>query len=121
MQFTFPWPYSPGEWFAFCAAALTVAIGLALVGLALAAARRAGPGMAAALPGGLLAGLGVVPVLFAQPLLYLALAAAWLAAALAEAATALAAGGGTGGRWLRVLAALVLGLVPGAYAVGLLG
>jgi hypothetical protein len=85
-------PASSGEWLAFLSALATLLYGLVaflmprtalrLLHLAPAGDRPEGLAESRAALGGFRVGLGLVAILFAQPLIYLVLGAAWGAAAI---------------------------------------
>ncbi|KJS19613.1 MAG: membrane protein [Hoeflea sp. BRH_c9] len=83
----FYWPSSQGEWLAWCSAAATIGLGLALLlapRLSLRAMRlQTAPdhpeavAEARATMAGFYLGVGICALIFAQPLIYLALGAGW--------------------------------------------
>ncbi|WEX09957.1 DUF4345 domain-containing protein [Chelativorans sp. AA-79] len=121
MDFAFPWPYSPGEWLAWIGAALTALFGLAnLIAprLILRAGAAADAGSTRALLGGFYAGTGLSAILFAQPLIYLALGIAWALAALGQALSLLFDKGSAVGKSARLAATLLMAALPLAFVLG---
>jgi hypothetical protein len=129
MDFAFPWPYSQGEWLAWSGAALTVLIGLAFLfarGLMLKAVRlepRDGCPQAVAegraTIGGFYIGFGLTAILFAQPLVYMALGFAWAVSAFGRLVSILSDRGGTARNWLLLLLSLILAGLPLVFALGI--
>lgn len=123
MEFIFPWPSSLGHWLAFLSAAGAVLLGLALILAPLIRRFRPSAGGDASFPAGSLAGgfstgLGLAAILFDQPLIYLALGAAWgFAAVAAMIDLACRRGGGAGG-WRLFMLQIALALMPLAYVFG---
>ncbi|MCP1200966.1 DUF4345 domain-containing protein [Notoacmeibacter sp. MSK16QG-6] len=92
MEFALPIPADPGEWLALASAVVTAVLGLYMM----AVPRRAlglrhmdaefiglpASGIARARAGGFHLGLGLAAILLWQPLLFLALGAAWIFAAI---------------------------------------
>lgn len=128
MNFAFPWPYSQGEWLAWAAAAITVALGLIAVfaprftlrslGLRSIDGRAGGLAAARAQLGGFYIGIGLAAILFAQPLVYMALGAAWALAALGRIVSITSDRGGTFAIWIGLFATLALAALPLAFALG---
>jgi hypothetical protein len=129
MDFVFPWPYSQGEWLAWSGAAVTIVIGLAFL-LAprpmLKAARlepQAGYPQAVAegraTIGGFYVGFGLCAILFAQPLVYMALGFAWAVSAFGRLVSILSDRGGTPRHWLLLLVSSVLAGLPLVFALGI--
>ena len=111
-----------GEFLAFCAAAVTSLIGLVLLfapgiafralGLDLREGRRGGYAEARSTMGGFHLGLGLAALLLAQPMVYLALGAAFALAAFGRILSMLSDGGNTLVNWLYVIVQLVLSALP---------
>lgn len=127
MAFTFPWPYSQGEWLAWSTAAFTVLLGLTLLlaprfGLRLLGVRygreTGATSVVRALLGGFPLGAGLTAIILAQPFIYLALGFSWAFAALGCLLSLAADGGGAVRGLLGFLATLVLAALPLAYALG---
>lgn len=128
MDIAFPWPYSQGEWLAWSAAAATVAIGLCFLlapRLMLGALRldpRTGYPQAVAegraMIGGFYVGFGLCAILFAQPLVYLALGFAWAVSAFGRLVSILSDSGNTLRNWLLLVVSIVLAALPIAFVMG---
>lgn len=118
MEFVFPWPVSEGEWLAFAAAVATVAFGFFTIAALLFTHFPSALTMRAH-AAGLMVGVGLVALLMAQPLIYLALGAGWAFAALLQIA-AMARHGRAGAASLAgLVAALVLAALPILHALGM--
>ncbi|WP_309084171.1 DUF4345 domain-containing protein [Chelativorans sp.] len=116
MEIAFPWPYSPGEWLAWIGAALTALFGLVnLLAPRLGGIEGAG---SRALSGGFHVGIGLSAILFAQPLIYLALGIAWALAAVGQMLSVLFDRGGTVTKLLGFAAALLMAALPLSFAFG---
>ena len=123
-------PTEMGEFLAFCAAAVTSLIGLVLLfapgiafralGLDLREGRRGGYAEARSTMGGFHLGLGLAALLLAQPMVYLALGAAFALAAFGRILSMLSDGGNTLVNWLYVIVQLVLSALPLGYVFGFL-
>lgn len=116
----FPWPSSAGNWLAFLSAAGAILLGLALV---LAPLMRPGVSsnatlLTGSLAGGFSSGLGLVAILFDQPLLYLALGAAWGFAAVAGIIALACRRGGHAAGWFLLIIQFALAFMPLAYVFG---
>jgi hypothetical protein len=127
MELTIPWPTSTGEALAFASAVCAILAGLAalvLPGLwaGLTGEPRDRAAASAALRGaaGFPIGLGLAALMLAQPLLYLALGAGWLFAAVGRTVALFADRTAWGLAILRLALDLVLAALPLAYAFGLL-
>jgi uncharacterized membrane protein HdeD (DUF308 family) len=130
MEFAFPWPFTQGEWLAWCSAAVTVLLGLLLLfgprlsfrmlrlqtveghpeAIAEARARMAG----------FYLGLGLCCILLAQPLLYMALGFSWAFTAFGRVVSMLSDRGNTFYNWVLLAVELALAALPLAFAVGLI-
>jgi hypothetical protein len=123
-------PTETGEFLAFCAALATAAIGLIFlfapglafraIGLDLREGRRGGYAEARSVMGGFPLGLGLAAVLLAQPMVYLALGAAFALAAFGRILSMLSDGGNTLWNWLYLAAQTVLAALPLAYVFGMI-
>jgi hypothetical protein len=121
-------PTETGEFLAFCAAVATVAIGIVFLfapglafralGLDLREGRRGGYAEARSVMGGFPLGLGLAAVLLAQPMVYLALGAAFALAAFGRILSMLSDGGNTLVNWAYLLVQIVLAGLPLAYVFG---
>ena len=129
MELAFPWPVSQGEWLAWSSAAVTALFGLVMLlapRLALKAMRlrpvEAHPEAVAevrAASGGFHLGVGLSAILFAQPLIYLALGLCWALAAFGRFVSMLSDGGNTPYNWARLILEGALGALALVYALGL--
>ena len=128
MELAFPWPVSDGEWIAWSAAAVTVAIGLMflfmpgttfrLLGLS---THERGPhaiGEARSTLAGFPIGLGLSCILLAQPVLYIALTFAWGFTAFGRLISMMSDKANTALNWLFLLIAVALACMAGAYSFG---
>lgn len=131
MGFAFPWPYSQGEWLAWGVAAVTTLLGLLFLfapRLSLRLLRlqttQAHPKALSAVRGplaGFHLGLGLCSILFAQPFLYVALGVAWALDAFGRAISIMSDDGNTLYGWTLLVFALVMAILPLAFAIGLIG
>ena len=123
-------PTETGEFLAFCAALATAAIGLIFlfapglafraIGLDLREGRRGGYAEARSVMGGFPLGLGLAAVLLAQPMVYLAMGAAFALAAFGRILSMLSDGGNTLWNWLYLAVQMVLAALPLAYVFGMI-
>lgn len=122
-------PASPGEWLAWSSAALTMALGfvalfaprimLRVMRLQTLPDRDSGLAEIRASYGGFRIGLGAACLLLhPQPLLYLALGAAWIATAFGRLVSMLSDRGMTIANWLFIVFELVMGGLALAYVLG---
>lgn len=128
MDLAFPWPYSPGEWLAWASAVCTILLGLAALLAPRVALRALGVpasekssgarGILRAQVGGFYIGIGITAILFAQPLIYLALGMAWAIAALGRLVSMAADGGGMDAQVPGFLLAVLFAGLPLAFALG---
>lgn len=128
MELAFPWPISEGEWLAWSSAAVTALLGLVMllapriVGRALRLQAVAGHpeaiGEIRAALGGFYLGIGLSAILFAQPLIYLALGLCWALAAFGRFVSMLSDDGNTPYNWLRLAIEGLLGALALAFALG---
>lgn len=129
MELAFPWPISQGEWLAWSSAAVTALLGLAMLLAPCAVLRllRLQPvperpeavGEVRATLGGFYLGAGLSAILFAQPLIYLALGLCWALAAFGRFVSMLSDRGNTAYNWLRLVIEAALGGMALAFALGL--
>lgn len=129
MEFAFPWPFSQGEWLAWTSALVTVVFGLILFfapGLSLRLLRlQTTPDHPEALAearatmSGFYLGLGLCCILFAQPMLYIALGASWALTAFGRIVSMMSDRGNTLYNWVSVAVEIVLAALPLAFAFGL--
>ena len=129
MELAFPWPISQGEWLAWSSGAMTALWGLILLLAPRIAARalrlQAAPdhpeaiGELRATLGGFHLGVGLSAILFAQPLIYLALGLCWAVAAFGRFVSMLSDGGNTPYNWLRLILEGGLGALALVFALGL--
>ena len=129
MELAFPWPVSQGEWLAWSSAAVTALFGLVMLLAPRAALRliRLQPapdhpdaiGEVRATLGGFYLGAGLSAILFAQPLIYLALGLCWALVAFGRLVSMLSDGGNTLRNWLRLVVDAALGVLALAFALGL--
>lgn len=128
MELAFPWPISQGEWLAWSSAAITALWGLILLLAPRIAARilrlQAAPdhpeaiGELRATLGGFHLGVGLSAILFAQPLIYLALGLCWALAAFGRFVSMLSDDGNTVYNWTRLVIEGILGALALGYALG---
>ncbi|MEP9399751.1 DUF4345 family protein [Mesorhizobium sp. KR2-14] len=131
MEFAFPWPMTPGEWWAWSSAAVTVLFGLVLLfaprvslrilRLQPVETRQEAVAEARATMAGFYLGLGMCCILLAQPLLYLALGFSWLFTAFGRIISMLSDQGNKLYNWVWLFLALVLAGLPLAFAFGFSG
>jgi hypothetical protein len=121
-------PTDTGEFLAFCAAVVTSLIGLVFLfapgiafralGIGIREGRRGGYAEARSTMGGFHLGLGIAALLLAQPMVYLALGAAFALAAFGRILSMLSDGGSTVVNWLYLIVQIVLSALPLAYVFG---
>lgn len=121
-------PTETGEFLAFCAAVVTSLIGLAFLfapgltfralGIDIREGRRGGYAEARSTMGGFHLGLGIAALLLAQPMVYLALGAAFALAAFGRILSMLSDGGNTVVNWIFLIVQIVLSGLPLAYVFG---
>lgn len=129
MEFAFPWPFSQGEWLAWSSAAVTVLFGLILFfapSLSLRLLRlQTTPehpealAEARATMSGFYLGLGLTCILFAQPMLYIALGASWALTAFGRIVSMMSDRGNTIYNWISLALEIALAALPLAFAFGL--
>lgn len=128
LEFVFPWPTSTGGWLAFLSAAVTIAFGLLLFFAPRWSLRllRLQPvpdhpealSESRATMAGFYLGVGLACVLLDQPLLYLALGAAWAFTAFGRLVSIALDRGNTAFNWISVIVELVLAALPLAFVLG---
>ncbi|URK86865.1 DUF4345 domain-containing protein [Rhizobium sp. RCAM05350] len=121
-------PTETGEFLAFCAAVVTSLLGLVFLfapgiafralGIDLREGRRGGYAEARSTMGGFHLGLGIAALLLAQPMVYLALGAAFALAAFGRILSMLSDSGSTVVNWLYLVIQIVLSALPLAYVFG---
>jgi hypothetical protein len=121
-------PTETGEFLAFCAAAVTSLLGLVFLfapgiafralGIDLREGRRGGYAEARSTMGGFHLGLGLAALLLAQPMVYLALGAAFALAAFGRILSMLSDSGNTVVNWLYLIVQIALSALPLAYVFG---
>ncbi len=121
-------PTDTGEFLAFCAAVVTSLLGLVFLfapgmafralGIGIREGRRGGYAEARSTMGGFHLGLGIAALLLAQPMVYLALGAAFALAAFGRILSMLSDGGSTVVNWLYLIVQIVLSALPLAYVFG---
>ena len=127
MELTLPWPTTTGEALAFASAACAILAGVAALilpgiwaGLTGEPRDRAAASSALRAASGFPIGLGIAAIMLAQPLLYLAVGAGWLFAAIGRAAALAADRTALGMGLLRLALDILLAALPLAYAFGYL-
>lgn len=121
-------PTETGEFLAFCAAVVTACLGLVFffapgiafraLGIDLREGRRGGYAEARSTMGGFHLGVGLSAILLAQPMVYLALGAAFALAAFGRVLSMLSDGGNTLVNWLFLALQIMLSALPLAYVFG---
>jgi hypothetical protein len=121
-------PTETGEFLAFLAAIATCVMGLFFLfapglaframGLGLREGRRGGYAEARSTLGGFPLGLGLAAIFLAQPMVYLALGAAFALAAFGRILSMLSDGGNTVVNWVLVMVQIVLAGLPLGYVFG---
>ncbi|MDW5317916.1 DUF4345 domain-containing protein [Rhizobium sp. PL01] len=121
-------PTETGEFLAFCAAVVTSLLGLVFLfapgiafralGIDIREGRRGGYAEARSTMGGFHLGLGIAALLLAQPMVYLALGAAFALAAFGRILSMLSDGGNTVVNWLYLAVQIALSALPLAYVFG---
>ncbi len=129
MEFEFPWPWTQGEWLAWSSAAVTILFGLILFAapkLSLRLLRlQTAPDHPEALSeargtmAGFYLGLGLTCILFAQPMLYIALGASWALTAFGRLVSMMSDRGNTAYNWVSLALEIVLAALPLAFASGI--
>ncbi len=121
-------PTETGEFLAFCAAVVTSLLGLVFLfapgiafralGIDLREGRRGGYAEARSTMGGFHLGLGIAALLLAQPMVYLALGAAFALAAFGRVLSMLSDSGNTVVNWLYLIVQIALSALPLGYVFG---
>ncbi len=124
----FYWPSTQGEWLAWSSAVVTVVFGLMLLFAPRASLRilklQTAPDHPEALSeargtmAGFYLGIGLCALLFAQPLIYLALGAGWAFTAFGRIVSILSDRGVTGYNIVSVAIGVVLAALPLLYGLG---
>lgn len=123
------WPATNGEWLAWSAAAATIFFGLVMMFMPRFSMRflrlKTAPDHPEAISelrstlGGFYIGLGATCILLhPQPLLYLALAAAWAFSFFGRFLSIMSDSGNTPYNWTRMLIEAVIAVLAGGYALG---
>ncbi|HXV29785.1 MAG TPA: DUF4345 domain-containing protein [Sinorhizobium sp.] len=123
-------PTETGELLAFCAAAAAMLIGLVMLfapgltfraaGINLAEGRRGGLAEARSTMGGMHVGLGLGAIMLAQPMVYLAVGAAFALAAFGRILSMMSDNGATLFNWIALIVQSALAILPLAYVFGLI-
>lgn len=123
-------PTETGEFLAFSAAAAAALLGLVMLfaprltfraaGIGLAEGRRGGLAEARSTMGGMHVGLGLGAILLAQPMVYLAVGAAFALAAFGRALSMMSDNGATLFNGFALLVQAALAILPLAYVFGLI-
>lgn len=126
----FYFPSSGGEWLAFASAAITALFGLVLfvaprpafrlIGLVPQADRPEAIAEGRARMAGLSLGVGLCALLFAQPLLYLALGAGWAFTAFGRLVSMLVDRSGTVFNWISLGLEIALAAGPILYGLSMI-
>ncbi|WP_336055236.1 AGROH133_08824 family phage infection protein [Nitratireductor sp. CH_MIT9313-5] len=128
MEFALPWPTSDGEWLAWSSAAATIFFGfiamfapgttLRLLRLDNPPMRNSGLSTVRAQLGGFYIGIGVAAILFAQPLIYLALGLAWAIALFGRIVSMMSDRANTLHNWIALVLNALLAALPLAFTLG---
>ncbi len=128
MEFYWQWPASAGEWLAFASAVMTIVFGILLYffpNWSLRVLRlQTAPDVPEALTevrgtmAGFYLGVGILCVLLAQPLLYMALGASWAFTAFGRLTSMVFDGANTPFNWISLPVELALALAPLAFVFG---
>ncbi|EDQ31681.1 hypothetical protein HPDFL43_17725 [Hoeflea phototrophica DFL-43] len=126
----FYWPSSQGEWMAWCSAVVTIAFGLLcmfaprlslkILRLQTLPDHPEAVSEARATMSGFYLGIGLCAILFAQPLIYLALGAGWAFTAFGRIISMMSDRGATLFNFVSVAIEIVLAALPLAYGMGLI-
>ncbi|ACP26850.1 hypothetical protein NGR_c31150 [Sinorhizobium fredii NGR234] len=121
-------PTETGEFLAFCAAGAAMLIGLVMLfaprlifrvaGIRIADGRRGGLAEARSTMGGMHVGLGLGAILLAQPMVYLAVGAAFALAAFGRILSMMSDNGATLFNWAALVVQSALAILPLAYVFG---
>ena len=131
MEFSFPWPFSQGEWLAWSSAAVTVLFGVVLLFAPRISLRilrlQTSPdhpeavSEARATMAGFYLGVGLCCLLFgSQDLLNMALGFSWLFTAFGRAVSMMSDRGNTLYNWFALILELVLAALPLGVTFGFL-
>ncbi|WEX77198.1 DUF4345 domain-containing protein [Sinorhizobium numidicum] len=123
-------PTETGEFLAFCAAAAAALIGFIMLfaprltfraaGIGVAEGRRGGLAEARSTMGGMHLGLGLGAILLAQPMVYLAVGAAFALAVFGRILSMMSDNGATLFNWTALAIQSTLAFLPLAYVFGLI-
>ncbi|WP_420407891.1 DUF4345 family protein [Hoeflea sp.] len=126
----FYWPTSQGEWMAWISAAITVCFGLMclfaprlslqILRLQTLPDHPEAVSEARATMAGFYLGVGICAMLFAQPLVYLALGAGWAFTAFGRIISMMSDRGATLFNFVSVAIEIVLALLPLGYGLGMI-
>lgn len=124
----FYWPMTQGEWLAWCSAAVTIGFGLALLlaprlsfrllRLQTAPDHPEAVSEARATMAGFYLGVGICALIFAQPLVYLALGAGWAFTAFGRLISMMSDRGVTGFNLVSLAIEFLLAAAPLLYGLG---
>jgi hypothetical protein len=119
MEFVLPSPASTGAWLALVSGLAAAGIGACLVLIPLFIRLQGSfPQLCAALAGGFALGLGLSSILLDQPMLHIALGAAWAMTAMALCLGLPRGAWRRPGHWLAAIAAAGFAAAPMAYVFG---
>lgn len=128
MDLALPWPTTPGEWYAWTSAAITVLFGLMLffapraslriLRLQTREDRPEAVGEARATMAGFYLGVGLSCLLLAQPLIYMTLGLCWAFTAFGRVVSMLSDRGATLYNWIALALEVVLAALPLLFAFG---
>lgn len=125
----FYWPTSPGEWLGWISAAITVFFGLLLLfaprlsyrimRITTVPEHPEAVAEGRATMAGFYLGVGLSAILFAQPLLYMALGAGWAFTAFGRLVSIVLDRGNTPFNWVSIACEAALAAAPLAFVFGL--
>ena len=129
MELAFPWPASNGEWLAWSSAAVTALYGLVamfapksvlkLLALQVLPDQPRGLSEIRSTLAGFHLGVGLCAILLAQPLVYMALGAAWGLTAFGRLLSILSDRANTLHNWLLLFSEIALAAMPLAFVFGM--
>jgi hypothetical protein len=124
----FYWPVSTGEWLAWASALITIGFGLLLLFAPRLSFRilrlQTHPNHPEALSegrgtmAGFYLGLGICCILFAQPMLWVALGVSWGFTAFGRLISMMSDNGNTLFNWISIVMEIALAVLPLAFAFG---
>lgn len=130
MEFAFPWPYTEGEWLAWTSALATVLYGLIAFFAPRLRLRALRLGETVNHPeiraesraqlGGFYVGIGAAAILFAQPLVYMALGVGWGLAVVGRLLSLIFDRALTPRNCMHLLICAVLSALPLIYVFGII-